>query len=933
MPRCCVTSLTRRVLRAFHRLRMQQSITYEATVRPAYPTMPRAEDIMAISHTLLLNRVRAGCACLLMGMLLVLAAAPAQSETARTTPYQYVSPLPGARFVPPSHNIVIRDGRVIDRSTVADASLSVRGSGSGVHAGSLILSDDAKTLVFLPERPFSPGEVVEVQLNRGPTTIEGTELPQVSFSFEVSPVNLRQESPALSQPWLDPVLPGSVPSSPHFPEEEGVSRPAAAAATDLPPDYPDIFVMSSNNPEPGEIFLTPFGFSAPPPPNNRGPMVIVDNLGMPLYFNPLTRGGLTLTPQQGKLTYWDHAKDQFYVMDHSYAVIDSFWMKNGYGDDHHDLQLLPNGHALIAGRENRPVGMDTVIVGGDPNAIVQGCVIQELDLAKNVVFEWKSLDYIDILDGDPKSVNFLGPVVRYFVFNAVEMDHDGNILISARYINQIIKVNRQTGDVIWRFGVHGNHNDFTVIGDSRGFKHQHDIRRLPNGNITLYDNGNWLVPLKSRALEFELDEVGMVATLVWEYTDFPDRYGHFMGSMQRRASGGTMVTWGGTKQHPKITDLHPDGTTAFELSFSHPPGNYGSYRAFRAPWRTTRFVTDVDDLDFGRVAPGASDTQSLTIRNNWESEVMITSFVSTDPAFRVLDAVPLTIPVGGMRDVDVVFEPGVGGAFQGILYVRSVSDIELVARRVALQGVSNSPPDCGNATASLTGLWPPNHKLVPVEILGVLDPDGDPVTITVTGVTQDEPVVGAGSGNHCPDAVIENDRVMLRAERLGQGNGRVYEISFRAEDGNGGVCEGTVSVCVGHDQGVEPGIVANRDSRRSMSRICFDDDPQIYDALGLCPLNNGGTPTKVVAVDVLSLEAGAIAGNRATVAYTLPQDSDVHLSVYDITGRRVAVVENASHIAGAHQASWNISGLSPGVYFYRLRAGAAIVTKSVLILR
>ncbi|MDL1937369.1 hypothetical protein FBQ80_17745 [Candidatus Brocadia sp. AMX2] len=78
------------------------------------------------------------------------------------------------------------------------------------------------------------------------------------------------------------------------------------------------------------------------------------------------------------------------------------------------------------------------------------------------------------------------------------------------------------------------------------------------------------------------------------------------------------------------------------------------------------------------------------------------------------------------------------------------------------------------------------------------DPDNNQVTITITGVTQDEPVDGLGDGDTSPDAVIQGDKVLLRAERSGNGNGRVYRITFTADDGAGGSCTGTVNVCVPH---------------------------------------------------------------------------------------------------------------------------------------
>jgi len=99
-------------------------------------------------------------------------------------------------------------------------------------------------------------------------------------------------------------------------------------------------------------------------------------------------------------------------------------------------------------------------------------------------------------------------------------------------------------------------------------------------------------------------------------------------------------------------------------------------------------------------------------------------------------------------------------------------------------------------------LWPPNHQFVDVSVVGVRDPDGDPVAITITGITQDEPFNGGGSGNTCPDATgVGTATASLRAEREGSGDGRVYHINFAADDDRGGRCTGTLTVCVPHDQG------------------------------------------------------------------------------------------------------------------------------------
>jgi streptogramin lyase len=122
---------------------------------------------------------------------------------------------------------------------------------------------------------------------------------------------------------------------------------------------------------------------------------------------------------------------------------------------------------------------------------------------------------------------------------------------------------------------------------------------------------------------------------------------------------------------------------------------------------------------------------------------------------------------------------------------------------------ANLPPDCTAALPSLDAIRPPNHKFVAINIAGVTDPDGDPLTVTPTAVFQDEPVKGGSSGNTSPDATL--NPLAVRAERNGSpklpGNGRVYHISFIADDGQGGSCSGTAKVCVPHDQGKTSGCI------------------------------------------------------------------------------------------------------------------------------
>jgi von Willebrand factor A domain-containing protein 7 len=213
-------------------------------------------------------------------------------------------------------------------------------------------------------------------------------------------------------------------------------------------------------------------------------------------------------------------------------------------------------------------------------------------------------------------------------------------------------------------------------------------------------------------------------------------------------------------------------------------------------------------------APGAVATFQVTVRNasgadatyqlrahsplNWSTSV--------PPAFAVA--------AGGSATMDVNVQVP-ANATDG-----TESDISLLVEdvaapttrnstRVTVHVITNRPPSCTSGAAQPNMLWPPNHNMVPVQIAGVTDPDGDPVTLTVTKITQDEPVDGKGDGHTVPDGTGTGSATpALRAERNGGGDGRVYTISFTANDSRSAQCQGAVNVSVpknSHDPAVDSG--------------------------------------------------------------------------------------------------------------------------------
>jgi Tol biopolymer transport system component len=107
------------------------------------------------------------------------------------------------------------------------------------------------------------------------------------------------------------------------------------------------------------------------------------------------------------------------------------------------------------------------------------------------------------------------------------------------------------------------------------------------------------------------------------------------------------------------------------------------------------------------------------------------------------------------------------------------------------QPIANRSPDCSGVSADPSVLWPPNRRLRLVELAGASDPDGDSISLEITGVTQDERVTGARDAFRASESAVR-----LRAKRDPRGDGRVYRIAFMVTDAKGAECQGTATVSV-----------------------------------------------------------------------------------------------------------------------------------------
>jgi Arylsulfotransferase (ASST) len=314
-----------------------------------------------------------------------------------------------------------------------------------------------------------------------------------------------------------------------------------------------------------------------------GPM-IMDNQGRPVWFSK-DRYATDFKVQTYKgepvLTWWQgsivagHGVGEYVIFDSSYREVRRVRAGNGYRGDLHEFSITPQDTALLtAYAETRA---DLSPIGGPNDAPVWDGIAQELDLETGeVLFEWHSLDHVGVGESYRPPPEDPDEPLDYFHINSIEVEPDGNFLIDAKGTYAVYKVNRESGEVLWRLG--GKRSDFEM-GEGTRTVSQHDARRQEDGTITIFDNG---APPElhdqSRGIVVELDEEAMRATLVREYTHPEAPLATSQGNMQVLPNGNVFVGWG---TEPFTSEYSKEGKLLFDLQFA---GETQSYRAFRQVW-------------------------------------------------------------------------------------------------------------------------------------------------------------------------------------------------------------------------------------------------------------------------------------------------------------------------------------------------------------
>lgn len=483
-----------------------------------------------------------------------LPAAPARSAQLSGLPV-YVSPAPDTGMANPDTQISFEG---ISSTQIHD--VQVLASRSGRHAGRLRAYSQGDGASFLPNAPFSPGERVTVHAAIG----DGATAKPVAFGFRVDTPYPTVNVPPFPNP---PAPPSDYQSFATLP---GVQAPILdVTVPDRDPAAGDVF--TTNGPSPGRygaLIYTP-----------QGRLVWFDQLSDGLSAENLSvqefEGAPHLTFWQGKVLSLGFGQGEDVVMDSHYRTVARVAGGNGLKADLHDFQITPGGISYTTAFNT--IRCDLSSIGGARDGAIVDTAVQAVDIETGLVrWEWHSLDHIAAAESETEAPKEPRPW-DWFHLNSIDVQPNGDVLISARSTWASYMLKAGTGTILWRLG--GNKSSFRM-GPGTKTAWQHDARLLADGTLTLFDDGsNPPVHRVSRALKIALDYKRHEARLLSAYTHPAGLLTPSQGNMQTLPNGNSVVGYGGI---PAVTEYAKDGTPLFD---AHLPLEMDSYRAFRFPWK------------------------------------------------------------------------------------------------------------------------------------------------------------------------------------------------------------------------------------------------------------------------------------------------------------------------------------------------------------
>ncbi|MEM7037061.1 MAG: aryl-sulfate sulfotransferase [Bacteroidota bacterium] len=355
-----------------------------------------------------------------------------------------------------------------------------------------------------------------------------------------------------------------------------ISSAATALAQWMPPNSPPVeYVWHEDATLCNYMFISTHRSISPSQykPTN----LILDEKGHVVWWQKSNVAMLDFKIHANGLISYEQAQ-QYFILDSTFNVIDTVECV-GLNTDVHELVMTADGHYFIPCTEDSIMDLSHLNtrdgVPGDTATEVHGSVVQELDAQKNLVRDWHAFEHFDVEDVD--SVFFRIPNrMELNHINSIFVDDHGGVLMSMRFNHELTYVDWATGELIWRFGG-GPNNEFALVNDI-GINSQHFGQFLPDGQVSVFDNGTYHAQPAGRGVVYTLDTVNMTAMRTWEYA-VPNMISSIYGSFQVRENGDALINFGGYSPliYPNVVYVRPNGDLVWEM---HIEDLYWTYRAF-----------------------------------------------------------------------------------------------------------------------------------------------------------------------------------------------------------------------------------------------------------------------------------------------------------------------------------------------------------------
>ncbi len=260
----------------------------------------------------------------------------------------------------------------------------------------------------------------------------------------------------------------------------------------------------------------------------------------------------------------------------------------GSPTDLHELYTRPNGNHLLLSYAVK-TGVDLTGVKGTPtpgpNSSMYDCLIQEVDPSGKLVWQWRASDHIDPRTETTETVGLQNGAYDVFHCNSIDVNRNGNILVSLRHANAVYEIRRSDGKLLWKMGGTPTNKDgatiISITNDSYGgISEQHDARYLPNGDISVFDDQTTPL-LPARAVEFAINFTAHTAQPVFSSVSPVSAASCCLGSFRLDPDGHDVIGWGRPLPFGGLTMSELDASGNDVLDITMVGG--GSYRAIKVP--------------------------------------------------------------------------------------------------------------------------------------------------------------------------------------------------------------------------------------------------------------------------------------------------------------------------------------------------------------